>query len=363
MNSMRVSSSAQASSIAQASSSAQSTLDSQTSLSSESPFDSQTSSGSKVSTDVQPRIWLVQGDIDKAWINNHLGQNACLQVPQQLGDELQAELLDLSMMLVVASKDFSKDMARQQSLHHGIDINPVLASRCWRDFGLIAFDMDSTLITIECIDEIAAAAGCGAEVAAITEAAMRGEISDYDESLRQRVLLLKGQSQHLLDRLITEKLVLNPGVERFARHARTQGLKLIVLSGGFYPIIDAVANMIQADAYRANQLGHDQGRLDGRLVGPIVNAQAKASYLMDFARQWGLNPKQTIAIGDGANDLAMMAMAGLSASWRAKPLVARQADLAFVGQGLDAMLEHFQESRSPALSRALDLVLKTHASA
>ena len=210
---------------------------------------------------------------------------------------------------------------------------------------------------------LAAAAGCGAEVAAITEAAMRGEISDYDESLRQRVLLLKGQSQHLLDRLITEKLVLNPGVERFARHARTQGLKLIVLSGGFYPIIDAVANMIQADACRANQLGHDQGRLDGRLVGPIVNAQAKATYLMDFARQWGLNPKQTIAIGDGANDLAMMAMAGLSASWRAKPLVAQQADLAFVGQGLDAMLEHFQESRSPALSRALDLVLKTHASA
>jgi phosphoserine phosphatase len=306
-----------------------------------------------------PDLLLIQGNINQAWLDDHLFKAAEWQAPHAIDDALRAALIDQSMMLAHARKGFSMTQARELSLRYGVDINPLVSSRRLADFGLIAFDMDSTLIKIECIDEMAAYAGCGAEVAAITEAAMRGEISDYDESLRRRVALLEGQSLSLMNRLIAEKLALNPGVEKLTTLVRAQGLKMVVLSGGFHPIVDQVANMIQADACRANQLGIEQARLTGTLVGPLVNAQRKALCLMDFAKQWGLTLQQTIAIGDGANDLAMMAAAGLSASWRAKPLVAQHADLAFLALGLDALLQHFEETRSPALTTALHLIGKT----
>jgi phosphoserine phosphatase len=306
----------------------------------------------------QTDLWLIQGPIKQAWFEHALLKAADFFPPEALDLVLRAELISQSMMLVRAGPAFSMVQARDLSLQFGVDINPLVCARRWGDFGLIAFDMDSTLITIECIDEMAAYAGCGAEVAAITEAAMRGEICDYDESLRQRVALLGGQSLNVMNRLIAEKLMLNPGVEKLTNLVRSQGLKMVVLSGGFHPIVDKVASMIQADACRANRLGTERDNLNGTLIGPIVNAHRKAQYLKEFATQWGLARQQTIAIGDGANDLAMMAFAGLSASWRAKPLVAQHADLAFLAFGLDAMLQHFEETRSPVLTQALRAIGK-----
>ena len=298
-------------------------------------------------------LMLIQGQFDRAWIDTWLGPDRPLHFPQGLEFAKQHALVEQHMLIARPTVKLGRQQFRSAWANEAIDINAIDPARRWADFGMIAFDMDSTLITIECIDEMAKFAGCGAEVAAITEAAMRGEISDYDESLRQRVKLLKGQSLSIMKRLIEERLVLSPGVAKFTHAARERQLKMIVLSGGFHPIVDEVASMIQADACCANRLGEEQGYLDGSLIGPIVNAQAKAQYLKDFASQWGVEMHQTIAIGDGANDLAMMATAGLSACWRAKPLVAERADLSFLGLGLDAMLEHFEETRSPALTQAL----------
>ncbi|NDH36233.1 MAG: HAD family hydrolase [Betaproteobacteria bacterium] len=140
---------------------------------------------------------------------------------------------------------------------------------------------------------------------------------------------MKGQSPELMQRLIREKLRLQPGVARLADCARQKNIKIVVLSGGFHPIVDVVAQMIGADACRANRLSVSDGMLDGGLIGSILNAQAKARFVDAFLLQWGLERQQSIAVGDGANDLAMMAIAGLSACYRAKPVVAAQAALSF----------------------------------
>jgi len=319
-------------------------------------------SSSQAHADGHSALMLLQGQFDRAWIETWLGPDRPLHFPPGLEFAQQHALVEQHMLLACLTEKLGRQQIRSAWVNEAIDINAIDIERRWADFGMIAFDMDSTLITIECIDEMAQFAGCGAEVAAITEAAMRGEISDYDQSLRQRVKLLKGQRLSIMRRLIDEKLVLNPGVAKFTRVARERKLKMIVLSGGFHPIVDEVASMIQADACCANRLGEEQGYLDGSLIGPIVNAQAKAQHLKDFASQWGVQVNQTIAIGDGANDLAMMATAGLSACWRAKPLVAERADLAFLGLGLDAMLEHFEETRSPVLTQALHSLQERHLS-
>ncbi|CDS54611.1 Phosphoserine phosphatase [Polaromonas sp. CG9_12] len=211
------------------------------------------------------------------------------------------------------------------------------------DFKLIAFDMDSTLINIECIDEIADAVGRKAEVAAITEAAMRGEITDFKDSLRRRVALLKGVSVASMDAVYRERLKLNPGAAELVHACKAAGLKVLLVSGGFTFFADRVRDELGIDYLRANELEIDHGVLTGRLVdqpwGDICDGEEKRRTLLDTCAQLGINPLQAIAMGDGANDLPMMGAAGLSVAYRAKPKVREQAMVAINEGGLDRLLE------------------------
>jgi phosphoserine phosphatase len=214
------------------------------------------------------------------------------------------------------------------------------------DFRLVAFDMDSTLISIECIDEIAEAAGRKAEVAAITEAAMRGEIADYRESLRRRLALLRGVPAEALETVWEGRLRLNPGVETFVQACRASGLKTLLVSGGFTFFATRVQRRLGLDFARANVLDIEDGRLTGRLVpqawGEIVDGTEKRRVLLEVADLMGIDPAQTIAVGDGANDLPMMAAAGLSIAFHAKPAVRERAMVSITQGGLDRALEVLQ---------------------
>lgn len=211
------------------------------------------------------------------------------------------------------------------------------------DFKLIAFDMDSTLINIECVDEIADAVGRKAEVAAITEAAMRGEITDFKDSLRRRVALLKGVSLGQMDAVYRERLRLNPGAAELVRACKDAGMKVLLVSGGFTFFADRVRELLGIDYVRANVLEIDQGLLTGKLVdqpwGDICDGEEKRRTLLATCAQLGINPLQAIAMGDGANDLPMMGEAGLSVAYHAKPRVREQAMVAIDEGGLDRLLE------------------------
>ena len=211
------------------------------------------------------------------------------------------------------------------------------------NFKLIAFDMDSTLINIECVDEIADAAGRKAEVAAITEAAMRGEITDYKESLRQRVALLRGVPLAALHEVYAHRLQLNPGAEALVQACRAAGLRTLLVSGGFTWFTDRIQARLQLDAARSNVLGVEEGLLTGRLVdqpwGDICDGEEKRRTLLATCAEHGFAPSQAIAVGDGANDLPMMGAAGLSVAYHAKPKVREQAMVAINEGGLDRLLE------------------------
>jgi phosphoserine phosphatase len=213
------------------------------------------------------------------------------------------------------------------------------------DFKLAAFDMDSTLINIECIDEVADAAGKKTEVAAITEAAMRGEITDFKDSLRRRLALLKGVPEAALEEVYAKRLQINPGVEKTAAAFKAAGLKLLLVSGGFTFFSDRVAKRLGFDFARANVLEIENGLLTGRVVqqpwGDIVDGNEKKKMLLEFAAQLGLTASQTIAVGDGANDLPMMSVAGLSVAYHAKPKVREQAMIQINEGGMDELLTHF----------------------
>lgn len=216
------------------------------------------------------------------------------------------------------------------------------------DFKLVAFDMDSTLISIECVDEIADAAGRKSEVAAITEAAMRGEITDYKASLRQRMALLEGVPKSALEAVCRDRLQINPGVERFVAACRSAGLKTLLVSGGFTFFSDRVQQRLQIDFARANVLEFESDRLTGRLLpqpwGDIVDGDRKRSTLLEVASGHGIAASQTIAVGDGANDLPMMGVAGLSIAFHAKPAVRERAMLSITAGGMDRALEVFAVS-------------------
>ncbi|MDO9434179.1 phosphoserine phosphatase SerB [Hydrogenophaga sp.] len=215
------------------------------------------------------------------------------------------------------------------------------------DFKLIAFDMDSTLISIECIDEIADAVGKKAEVAAITEAAMRGEITDFKDSLRRRVALLRGVTMADMEQVYTERLRINPGAAELIRACKAAGMKVLLVSGGFTFFSERVRETLGIDFTRANILevesGPNCGQLTGRVVdqawGDICDGAEKRRTLLEVASLLGIEPSQCIAMGDGANDLPMMGAAGLSVAYHAKPAVRAQAMVAINDGGLDRLLE------------------------
>ncbi len=211
------------------------------------------------------------------------------------------------------------------------------------DFKLIAFDMDSTLINIECIDEIADAVGKKAEVAAITEATMRGEIKDFKESLTRRVALLEGVPAASLQQVYDERLRLNPGATELVAACKAAGLKVLLVSGGFTFFANRVKERLGIDFARSNLLDEADGRLTGRVVtqawGDICDGAEKRRTLLEVASLMGISPAETIAVGDGANDLPMMGEAGLSVAFHAKPKVREQAMVAINEGGLDRLLE------------------------
>ena len=208
------------------------------------------------------------------------------------------------------------------------------------DFGLICFDMDSTLITIECIDELADFAGKKEEVSAVTEAAMRGEI-DYRESLRRRLSLLAGLDARVLARVYGERLLLSHGARELLEAAQNAGLRTAILSGGFTYFTERLRIELGFDFATSNELEISGGKLTGRVVGDIVDASAKAHHLARLTDELGLKKSQVIACGDGANDLLMMAEAGLSVAFHAKPATRAKADVAINFGGLDSLLNLF----------------------
>jgi phosphoserine phosphatase len=228
----------------------------------------------------------------------------------------------------------------------GLTLRSVTLPLALADFKLIAFDMDSTLINIECVDEIADAAGRKAEVAAITEAAMRGEIADYKDSLRKRVALLEGVPVSALESVYAERLQLNPGAEALVRACQRAGLKTLLVSGGFTFFTDRIRDRLQLDFTRSNVLDVANGKLTGRLVdqpwGDICDGAEKRRMLLDTCARIGCTPREAIAVGDGANDLPMMGEAGLSVAYYAKPKVREQAMVSIESGGLDRLLEVVQ---------------------
>jgi phosphoserine phosphatase len=210
------------------------------------------------------------------------------------------------------------------------------------DFGLLAMDMDSTLISIECIDEIADFAGRKAEVAAVTAAAMRGEI-DWPESLRRRVKALTGLDEATLQRVYDERLRFNPGAERLIAAARRRGVKTLLVSGGFTFFTDRVRERLGLDYAYSNVLVAESGRLAGEVTGPLVDAEGKKGHVARLKRELGLARERVLAIGDGANDLPMLAEAGTGIAYHAKPVVRDNVDYVLDYAGLDGVLNLFPE--------------------
>ncbi|WP_373889586.1 phosphoserine phosphatase SerB [Massilia sp. IC2-476] len=218
-----------------------------------------------------------------------------------------------------------------------VDACFIETGRTLDDFRLVAMDMDSTLITIECIDEIADMQGLKPQVAEITEAAMRGEL-DFAASLTRRVALLEGLDATALQRVYEERLRISMGGETMLRAVQAAGLKTLLVSGGFTFFTDRLKERLSLDFTHANTLEVADGKLTGRVLGGIVDAEEKMRTVQRVCAQLGIDPRQAIVMGDGANDLRMMGIAGLSVAFRAKPVVRAQASVALNFSGLDGLL-------------------------
>jgi len=240
-----------------------------------------------------------------------------------------------------ALSDQSTTLIQKLSQEAKIDYALLPADLQLHDFKLLVMDMDSTLITIECIDEIGDMQGLKSEVAAITEAAMRGEL-DFAESLQRRVALLKGLDESALARVFEQRLELTLGAHSMLHAMKQAGLRTELVSGGFTYFTERLEHELELDVSHANRLEVIDGKLTGRVLGNIVDAQAKKSTVIEQSAELGVPTSAAIVIGDGANDLAMMSVAGLSIAFRAKPVVQAKAKVALNYSGLDGVLNLFQ---------------------
>lgn len=247
--------------------------------------------------------------------------------PQLCGNHFQVEHSAISREALQALRDMC-----------GIDINTLPEGFDPAAVRLLITDMDSTLINIECVDEIADFVGFKPQVAAITEAAMRGEL-DFASSLRKRVALLEGLDVSALQRVYDERLKLNPGAEELVGGLHSRQIKMALVSGGFTFFTERLKTRLGLDYTLANVLSKEGGKLQGHVDGEIVGAEAKAEYLQQLCAELEIKPQQVIAMGDGANDLQMLGIAGLGVAYRAKPAVSAQADVALQYSGLDAVLD------------------------
>ena len=218
-----------------------------------------------------------------------------------------------------------------------LDYGFVPEGRRLTDFRLLVMDMDSTLITMETIDELADMVNIKAEVARITERAMRGEI-EYDQSLRERLALLKGLDESALQRVYDERLKFSPGAERMLEKVRAAGIRTLLVSGGFTYMTDRLKTRIKLDYTHSNVLEIINGKLTGKVIGEIVNADAKLAALRRIAAETGISKEQIAGVGDGANDLKFLAECGVSFAYHAKPVVREKTTYAINHAGLDAML-------------------------
>lgn len=237
----------------------------------------------------------------------------------------------------VAYSPLLKQQVDAAAFEAGVDATFIAAGRSLADFKLVAMDMDSTLITIECIDEIADMQGLKPQVAAITEAAMRGEL-DFSESLNRRVALLEGLDASALQRVYDERLQISMGGEAMLKAVQAAGLKTLLVSGGFTFFTERLQPRLGLDVTHANVLEVIDGKLSGRVLGGIVDAEEKKRTVERVCADLGIAPSQAIVMGDGANDLKMMGIAGLSVAFRAKPVVREQAHVALNFSGLDGLL-------------------------